>query len=1010
MNFDLILSRGAQANPYKARLSLLAAMGGVAIVAMLVACLIPAATAFASSDSETIEEIGQTTELVLDVEAAVSLDGEDITEQWFSFTPEIDGVYRFFSSENDGDPYGSLYEKSDDGYTKFDSDDDSVDDINFEISVLLTAGKTYYLKACSYMSGGSASYRVKVELIETDIDFYDLSEWDVNTDEFYGDGSTPITLLDLNPVLELYISDIGYVHASSSVYKFVGWFACDDETGDYVSVSEDPKEGPSEFGAYYALLEGTNGYTGTTYVWFEIYNKLDISTWYSSCDDFYEDGSTPVTYEGLNVRVYMYNDADERIYLGSKNYKFAGWFACDDETGDYVSVSVDPEEGPSEFGAYYALLEGTNGYTGTTYVWFEIYNKFDISNCSKYSYANFYGDGSTSVAYEDLNVRLYMHDSSGDYIELDGDSYKFAGWFVEDDETGDYVLFSDDPNVGPSEPGEYYVTLNGVNGYTGTKYVWFDIYNKLNISNWYYDYDNFYGDGSTPVTYEDLNIRLYMYDSSGDYIELGGDNYKFAGWFAFDNDECLGNEAQMGPSEFGEYYMALNGVNDYTGTAYVYFSVLDTRNIWSWDYDHDKCYGDGSTPVTYENLNVRLYICDNTDEPTYLDASYYKFAGWYSDEEEYLGNDSQKGPSEFGDYYVLLEGTNGYTGTMRVWFYIYDMYDISTWNCGKGRFIYGNGSSSVTYEDLNIELYIYDFYLDEDDWTYLDNNNYEFAGWYTYDDGADKYVSIGADPLAGPAEPGYYQVKISGVSSNGYYGEMYIWFELILKEDSSNTGDSDNPTTPANPDTDSGTSDGSSSGTNGSTTDNSSGSNSSSNSSPSASTGTASGTATAAASTALKTGMKATVSKSTYKVTSAKSKTAAFTGSKATKVSVPATVKIKGKSCKVTSIASKALKGSKATKVVVGSNVKTIGTQAFANSKKLKSLTIGKNVKTVKSSVLKGCKKLKTITIASGKLTKQSIKNLVKGSSVKTIKLKGSAAKKMKAKYQKWLGKKYKVK
>lgn len=87
------------------------------------------------------------------------------------------------------------------------------------------------------------------------------------------------------------------------------------------------------------------------------------------------------------------------------------------------------------------------------------------------------------------------------------------------------------------------------------------------------------------------------------------------------------------------------------------------------------------------------------------------------------------------------------------------------------------------------------------------------------------------------------------------------------------------------------------------------------------------------------------------------------------KVTVPATVKIQGKSYKVTEIGSKAFANyKKITSVTVGKNVKTIGTSAFQGCAKLGSVTLGAAVTTIKSKAFYNAKNLKTIKITSKKL------------------------------------------
>ena len=89
---------------------------------------------------------------------------------------------------------------------------------------------------------------------------------------------------------------------------------------------------------------------------------------------------------------------------------------------------------------------------------------------------------------------------------------------------------------------------------------------------------------------------------------------------------------------------------------------------------------------------------------------------------------------------------------------------------------------------------------------------------------------------------------------------------------------------------------------------------------------------------------------------------------KAKSAVIPSTVKIDGKTYKVTSIAP----------------------NAFAGYTNLRTLTIGANVKKLGSEMLKGCTKLKTLTVNSRNLTKKSVKNSLKGSSVRAIQAPGN--------------------
>ena len=103
----------------------------------------------------------------------------------------------------------------------------------------------------------------------------------------------------------------------------------------------------------------------------------------------------------------------------------------------------------------------------------------------------------------------------------------------------------------------------------------------------------------------------------------------------------------------------------------------------------------------------------------------------------------------------------------------------------------------------------------------------------------------------------------------------------------------------------------------------------------------------------------------TYSVISGDSKTVAFVKAKNTKtVTVPATVVIDGDTYKVTRVDAKAFTGSSIRTVVIGKNVKTIKKSAFAGTKITK------------------------LIVKTKKLTKASVKNSLKGSKVKIVQVK----------------------
>ena len=107
-----------------------------------------------------------------------------------TFTPDHDGVYRFYSSGNgDIDPYAALYASEEDyNMGNSMSSNDDYEDLDFSIDRYLTAGVEYVLNVCAYGWDEMAEYYVEVEEIDVTLDelyfeyeTYSLYEGDSNT-------------------------------------------------------------------------------------------------------------------------------------------------------------------------------------------------------------------------------------------------------------------------------------------------------------------------------------------------------------------------------------------------------------------------------------------------------------------------------------------------------------------------------------------------------------------------------------------------------------------------------------------------------------------------------------------------------------------------------------------------------------------------------------------------------------------------------------------------------------
>ena len=116
----------------------------------------------------------------------------------------------------------------------------------------------------------------------------------------------------------------------------------------------------------------------------------------------------------------------------------------------------------------------------------------------------------------------------------------------------------------------------------------------------------------------------------------------------------------------------------------------------------------------------------------------------------------------------------------------------------------------------------------------------------------------------------------------------------------------------------------------------------------------------------------------------------ATTNKKASTIKVPDSVTVDGITYKVTAVAAKALSGNKKVKkIVLGANVVSIGKNAFAKCKNLKSIQVKSkawNKKSVGKNALKGTNKKLVVKVPKKKAA--VYKKYLKGKGNKTLKVK----------------------
>ena len=98
--------------------------------------------------------------IALDTPVVVTATEENHGEKIFKFVAEKGGSHTFFSSDNDFDTYGEVYDKD---MNLIAENDDGAGNFNFEIDFVAVAGETYYLKARGYTEQTSGGYSVVLE-------------------------------------------------------------------------------------------------------------------------------------------------------------------------------------------------------------------------------------------------------------------------------------------------------------------------------------------------------------------------------------------------------------------------------------------------------------------------------------------------------------------------------------------------------------------------------------------------------------------------------------------------------------------------------------------------------------------------------------------------------------------------------------------------------------------------------------------------------------------------------
>lgn len=286
----------------------------------------------------------------------VYLNGE--SEIYYYFTPEEDGYYSFYSSNNSYDTYGTIYDLEMNVIT---GDDDTGEDLNFDVRWNLEAGVTYILGSRFLNQDNVGTYDICIEKSKyiTDMEIISMPE----QTEFVEGNASNIDYQGL--MLKLIWSN-----GTTTEWEYTeDWYINDDE---YIELDESNLEETGEAvlslgGAsvilQFTIIENPVKYielvSGTKYTYVENYNghvvgELDESFFYyytiwpndAVIKIVYKNGESTTAYVGDEVDGYYINWEDNQYnkpwVVGSENESTISYF------GHTVNLPITVKENKVE--------------------------------------------------------------------------------------------------------------------------------------------------------------------------------------------------------------------------------------------------------------------------------------------------------------------------------------------------------------------------------------------------------------------------------------------------------------------------------------------------------------------------------------------------------------------------------------------------------------------------------------------------------------------------------------
>ncbi|HAM14902.1 MAG TPA: hypothetical protein DCP91_03380 [Eggerthellaceae bacterium] len=186
--------------------------------------------------------------------------------------------------------------------------------------------------------------------------------WSAYCPDMYEGQDAPLQDVSLS-LVERYAESLNLQPQIGRDYEISGWL--DEERNRLTGA-------PAQPGSYWLELKGIGDYFNCAYAPVILYATGDIAGCYPLIESAaVKANGKPVTLNALGVALYEDSELETALRYGI-DYVLDAWVSA--ETDEVLGV--DPNNGPSEIGVYYARLKGVGPtYSGTVELWFEIVEK-----------------------------------------------------------------------------------------------------------------------------------------------------------------------------------------------------------------------------------------------------------------------------------------------------------------------------------------------------------------------------------------------------------------------------------------------------------------------------------------------------------------------------------------------------------------------------------------------------------------------------------------------------------